>query len=130
MYAAPTFAPAFDYGFGAPLAAAAPVVAEPYAVAPVMEYAPMAVAEYAPPAPVTVQDPVQEMVTFNPGPPSPYVRPVAPQYTENTQYTRYVHPFPRQRSRLPLRNRGFGLVDSWRADPTPDRLNPMTYVSA
>eukprot|EP01006_Ploeotia_vitrea_P054991 TRINITY_DN67945_c14_g1_i4.p1 TRINITY_DN67945_c14_g1~~TRINITY_DN67945_c14_g1_i4.p1 ORF type:complete len:140 (+),score=20.93 TRINITY_DN67945_c14_g1_i4:24-422(+) len=91
---------------------------------PVVEAAPVAVAA---PAPV-YQEPVQDVVTFNPGPPTPYTRPVAPQYTENTQYSRYVHPFPRQRSRLPLKNRGFGLVDSWRPDPTPERLNPLAYT--
>jgi len=54
-------------------------------------------------------------------------RSVGPNYTDATQYTRYIHPFPRQRTAPKLKGRGYGLVDSWRADATPEQQHAWLF---
>jgi len=54
-------------------------------------------------------------------------RSVGPNYTDATQYTRYIHPFPRQRTSAKLKGRGYGLVDSWRADATPEQQHAWLF---
>jgi hypothetical protein len=60
-------------------------------------------------------------------PTASYVRPAAPQFAEATQYARYVHPFPRQRTQARESKRGFGLVDSWRRQASPEELHAWVY---
>jgi hypothetical protein len=60
-------------------------------------------------------------------PTASYVRPAAPQFAEATQYARYVHPFPRQRTQARESKRGFGLMDSWRRQASPEELHAWVY---
>jgi hypothetical protein len=96
------------------------------ALAPTVNRALIPIDTGVPPVPL-VPDFNAGTVTVNPPSLAGQGRAVGPQYTEVPHYTRYIHPFPVQRTQQKQKYRGFGLTDSWRGDVTQEKNFDWLY---